>query len=95
MRPFPGLLVGEELDLRLRCPAWAAVRCLVSRAASAVAPRGDLQSAGHQSAMSLSAQVKLVAPHEASHSGLLEPRGTNTVLNEPGVRDISTWSVMP
>jgi hypothetical protein len=33
--------------------------------------------------------------HAASHSGLLEPRGTNTVLNEPGVRDISTWSVMP
>ena len=32
---------------------------------------------------------------QPSHSGLLDPRGTNTVLNEPGVRDISTWSVMP
>ena len=35
-------------------------------------------------------------PHlQPSHSGLLDPRGTNTVLNEPGVRDIRTWSVMP
>ena len=30
-----------------------------------------------------------------SHSGLLEPRGTSTVLNEPGVRDRTTWSVIP
>jgi hypothetical protein len=31
----------------------------------------------------------------ASHSGLLEPRGTSTVLKEPGVRDMTTWSVSP
>jgi len=30
-----------------------------------------------------------------SHSGLLEPRGTSTVLKAPGVLDITTWSVMP
>lgn len=35
------------------------------------------------------------APHEGSHSGLLEPRGTSTVLKEPGVRDSTTWSVIP
>ena len=31
----------------------------------------------------------------ASHWGLLEPRGTSTVLKEPGVRDMTTWSVSP
>jgi hypothetical protein len=31
----------------------------------------------------------------ASHSGLLEPRGISTVLKDPGVRDITTWSVIP
>ena len=30
-----------------------------------------------------------------SHSGLLEPRGTSTVLKEPLVRDMTTWSVSP
>jgi hypothetical protein len=30
-----------------------------------------------------------------SHSGLEEPRGTRTVRNEPGVRDITTCSVTP
>src|SRR5215471_9083131 len=30
----------------------------------------------------------------SSHSGLLEPRGTSTVLKEPGVRD-RTFSVIP
>jgi hypothetical protein len=34
-------------------------------------------------------------PHRASHSGLLEPRGTRTVLKDPGVFDRTTWSVMP
>src|SRR5258708_39031892 len=32
---------------------------------------------------------------QASHSGLLEPRGTSTVRKAPGVRDKTTWSVMP
>ena len=31
----------------------------------------------------------------SSHSGLFEPRGTSTVLKEPGVRDRATWSVIP
>jgi hypothetical protein len=31
----------------------------------------------------------------ASHSDLLEPRGTSTVLNDPGVRDMTIWSVIP
>jgi hypothetical protein len=26
---------------------------------------------------------------------LLEPRGTSTVRKEPGVRDMTTWSVSP
>src|SRR6266481_10052249 len=30
-----------------------------------------------------------------SHSGLLEPRGTRTVRNAPGVRDNTIWSVIP
>jgi hypothetical protein len=30
-----------------------------------------------------------------SHSALEEPRGTSTVRNEPGVRDITTCSVIP
>jgi len=34
-------------------------------------------------------------PHRTSHSGLLEPLGTSTVLKEPGVRDITIWSVIP
>jgi len=38
---------------------------------------------------------QVAAPHEASHSGLLEPRGSSTVRNEPGVRDRTTLSVMP
>jgi len=34
--------------------------------------------------------------HQAdNHSGLLEPRGTSTVRKEPGVRDMTTWSVSP
>ena len=33
--------------------------------------------------------------HFPSHSGLLELRGTSTVRKDPGVRDITTWSVMP
>jgi hypothetical protein len=33
--------------------------------------------------------------HRVSHSGLLEPRGTSTVLKDPGVFDRTTWSVMP
>ena len=33
---------------------------------------------------------RILLAYAPSHSGLLEPRGTNTVLNEPGVRDIST-----
>jgi hypothetical protein len=32
---------------------------------------------------------------QRSHSGLLEPRGAITVRKEPGVRDRTTWSVMP
>jgi hypothetical protein len=32
---------------------------------------------------------------QGSHSGLLEPRGTSTVRKAPGVRDKTTWSVMP
>src|ERR1700722_19758672 len=40
-------------------------------------------------------QIGLPAPPQASHSGLLEPRGTNTVRNAPGVRDKTTWSVKP
>src|SRR5262249_55862337 len=31
----------------------------------------------------------------SSHSGLLEPRGTSTVLKESGVRDRIPWSVIP
>jgi len=35
-------------------------------------------------------------PHDqASHSGLLEPRGASTVRKAPGVRDKTTWSVKP
>jgi hypothetical protein len=33
--------------------------------------------------------------HDVSHSGLLEPRGTSTVRKEPGVRDMTIWSVIP
>ena len=34
--------------------------------------------------------------HQAdNHSGLLEPRGTSTVRKDPGVRDMTTWSVSP
>jgi hypothetical protein len=36
-----------------------------------------------------------LGPHCVSHSGLLEPRGTSTVLKDPGVFDRTTWSVMP
>ena len=32
--------------------------------------------------------------HSANHSGLLEPFGTNTVRNEPGVFDRTTGSVI-
>ena len=31
----------------------------------------------------------------SNHSGLLEPRGTSTVLKESGVRDRIPWSVIP
>ena len=33
--------------------------------------------------------------HHSNHSALDEPRGTSTVRNAPGVRDITTWSVIP
>lgn len=33
--------------------------------------------------------------HAASHSGLLEPRGTSTVRKDPGVAAMTTWSVSP
>jgi hypothetical protein len=33
--------------------------------------------------------------HDSSHSGLLEPCGTSTVRKAPGVRDMTTWSVIP
>jgi hypothetical protein len=33
--------------------------------------------------------------YRVSHSGLLEPRGTSTVVKDPGVFDRTTWSVMP
>jgi DNA-binding NarL/FixJ family response regulator len=36
-----------------------------------------------------------IQPPQPSHSGLLEPRGTSTVRKAPGVRDKTTWSVMP
>ena len=38
---------------------------------------------------------RIGSAHAPSHAGLLEPRGTSTVLKDPGVRDRSTWSVMP
>jgi hypothetical protein len=41
------------------------------------------------------AEVRIVRLHRVSHSGLLEPRGTSTVLKAPGVFDNTTWSVMP
>jgi hypothetical protein len=41
------------------------------------------------------AEVQVGHPHRVSHSGLLEPRGTSTVLKDPGVFDKTTWSVMP
>jgi hypothetical protein len=41
------------------------------------------------------ARVQVGHPHRVSHSGLLEPRGTSTVLKDPGVFDKTTWSVMP
>jgi hypothetical protein len=41
------------------------------------------------------AKVQVGHPHRVSHSGLLEPRGTSTVLKDPGVFDKTTWSVMP
>src|SRR6185295_1210320 len=31
----------------------------------------------------------------SSHSGFDEPRGSSTVRKAPGVRDKTTWSVMP
>jgi hypothetical protein len=37
---------------------------------------------------------RIRSPH-SSHSGLLEPRGTSTVVKDPGVRDMTTWSVIP
>ncbi|SMG52619.1 hypothetical protein [Paraburkholderia susongensis] len=41
------------------------------------------------------AEVQIGHLHRANHSGLLEPRGTCTVLKAPGVFDKTTWSVMP
>jgi len=41
------------------------------------------------------AKVQVGHPHRVSHSGLLEPRGTSTVLKDPGVFDKTPWSVMP
>ena len=54
-------------------------------------------STGHHSALShaYATQIKLIAPQEASHSGLLEPRGSSTVRKEPGVLDRTTLSVKP
>jgi hypothetical protein len=39
--------------------------------------------------------AQLGNPQHASHSGSLDPRGTSTVLKEPGVLDRTTWSVIP
>ncbi len=54
-------------------------------------------STGHHSALSYAqaVRIELIAPQEASHSGLLEPRGSRTVRKAPGVRDKTTWSVRP
>jgi hypothetical protein len=41
------------------------------------------------------AKEQIGHPHRVSHSGLLEPRGTSTVLKDPGVFDKTTWSVIP
>jgi hypothetical protein len=38
---------------------------------------------------------QVVAPQKASHTGLLEPRGSSTVRKAPGVRDKTSWSVKP
>jgi hypothetical protein len=40
-------------------------------------------------------RVQAGHPYRVSHSSLLEPRGTSTVLKDPGVFDRTTWSVMP
>lgn len=52
---------------------------------------------GHHSALSYAqaVRIKLIAPQEASHSGLLEPRGSSAVRKEPGVLDRTTLSVRP
>jgi len=62
----------------------------------------QLMDAGHEApsksdcaTMNIKRDKILVAPYEASHSGLLEPRGTSTVRKAPGVRDKTTWSVNP
>jgi hypothetical protein len=54
-------------------------------------------STGHHSALPYThaVRIKVVGPQRASHSGLLEPRGSSTVQKAPGVLDRTTLSVKP
>ena len=55
-----------------------------------------IRSAGRTTGL-ICASICIIYVHfrSGSHSGLLEPRGARTVRNAPGVRDITTWSVIP
>ena len=68
--------------------------CLVRPGLGQHCAHGSPRS-GCLSFMASAAPFRERCSQRASHSGLLEPRGTSTVLNEPGVRDMTIWSVIP
>ena len=62
---------------------------------SALTRKADLEGRFRNVRYGPIADICFARNHRAIHSGLLDPRGTRTVLNEPGVRDMTTWSVSP
>jgi hypothetical protein len=78
----------------MRMKAFGANVAVVMRNAATNVQEVIIPNAGHW-LMEEAPASTIAAVLHASHSGLLEPRGTSTVRKAPGVRDSTTWSVNP
>jgi len=57
--------------------------------------RGVLDAWVRMIAVARAAGVPVIYTTPVSHSALLEPRGTRDTVKNPGVPDVTTWSVTP
>ena len=94
-RRKPGKAAADDHDtLALRTRRLHDSRCLIRPSVGQHRAHGSPCSCS-LSFMASANSLPVQCSQPASHSGLLEPRGTSTVLKEPGVRDITIWSVIP